>query len=233
MKKDIAIVGIGGTSRDIVDALEAQNDRNPTWNIVGFFDDNPELTGQKPLGYPILGALSSLNRREFDKVSVVIGVANERQLFVRREISHRIGIGPERYPTIIHPAATISKHAQLGAGTVLLSGAFCSNGVVLGNHVIVLQNTIVGHDSHLADFVSVSANVAIAGGVQVEEGAYLGIACSVLPLRKIGRGALVGSGCVVTRDVPAEAVVFGNPGRIIAVGESQERHSNGDQVKDT
>jgi len=51
-------------------------------------------------------------------------------------------------------------------------------------------------------------------GVTVGEGASIGGGCTVLPGVTIGRFALVGAGSVVTRDVAAHALVFGNPARL-------------------
>lgn len=51
--------------------------------------------------------------------------------------------------------------------------------------------------------------------VTIEDDADLGIGAIVLPGVTIGRGAQVGAGAVVTRDVPAYAVVAGNPARIL------------------
>ncbi len=52
-------------------------------------------------------------------------------------------------------------------------------------------------------------------GVTVEEGASIGGGCTILPGVKVGRFALVGAGSVVTRDVPAHALVIGNPARVV------------------
>jgi acetyltransferase-like isoleucine patch superfamily enzyme len=52
-------------------------------------------------------------------------------------------------------------------------------------------------------------------GPYIERGAKLGANVTVLPGIRIGRDALIGAGAVVTKDVPAGAVVVGNPGRVI------------------
>jgi len=51
--------------------------------------------------------------------------------------------------------------------------------------------------------------------IVIEDDVYIGARVIILPGRKIGRGAVIGSGAVVTKDVPEYAVVAGNPARIV------------------
>ena len=63
----------------------------------------------------------------------------------------------------------------------------------------------------IEDHVSGSDHVAVLDATVVETGAYLGYGSIVGPGVRIGRGAYIGEGAVVVEDVPAHAVVFGNP----------------------
>ena len=51
-------------------------------------------------------------------------------------------------------------------------------------------------------------------GPHIGAGAHLGVNVTVLPYVRIGEGCLVGAGSVVTRDLPAGTVAFGNPARV-------------------
>jgi maltose O-acetyltransferase len=55
----------------------------------------------------------------------------------------------------------------------------------------------------------------VAKPVVIEDNAWIGGAAILLPGVRIGRNAVVGAGAVVTRDVPADTVVVGNPARVI------------------
>jgi acetyltransferase-like isoleucine patch superfamily enzyme len=62
--------------------------------------------------------------------------------------------------------------------------------------------------------------------VVLEDGCDVGIGAVVLPGVRIGRGAQVGAGAVVTRDVPANAIVAGNPARLLRYRPSAPRDPN-------
>jgi acetyltransferase-like isoleucine patch superfamily enzyme len=53
--------------------------------------------------------------------------------------------------------------------------------------------------------------------VRVDRFAFVGAGAVVIPRRHIGESAVVGAGAVVTRDVPAHAVAYGNPARVARV----------------
>jgi acetyltransferase-like isoleucine patch superfamily enzyme len=63
--------------------------------------------------------------------------------------------------------------------------------------------------------------------VVVETGAYLGLNAVVYPGVRIGRGAFVGEGAVVTADVPARSVVYGNPARVVRRFDERSRSWEG------
>ena len=63
----------------------------------------------------------------------------------------------------------------------------------------------------------IGAHASISGDVTIGRNCYIGAASSFHHGVKIGDGALVGIGATVIRDVPARAVVVGNPARVLRV----------------
>ena len=70
--------------------------------------------------------------------------------------------------------------------------------------------------------LAIGSNVAIAGGVDVGQNCYIGSGSSIGNGVKIGDRALIGLGSTVIRDVPADAVVVGNPARILRYSGDQD-----------
>ncbi len=105
--------------------------------------------------------------------------------------------------------ATIEPGNVIGDRTRVHSGCFLEN-VTLGNDVFVGPNVVFTDDPHPV----CRECMEIVRGAIVEDGAAIGANSTILPGVRIGRGALVGAGSVVTKDVPPEMVVFGHPATV-------------------
>lgn len=172
--------------------------------IHAFIDDNP----QKDYFFDYSVKRGIPNDIHTKQVLISIGDNRTRAKVAFRH--HSLS-----YTILKHPNAEISPSALLNKGTVVMSGVTINADVRIGSHVIVNTNSSIDHDCIVEDFVHISPNVGLAGGVQVGEGTHIGIGASVIPNVKIGRWCVIGAGTVVINDVPDGCTVVGNPGRII------------------
>lgn len=212
MSVELIILGAGGNSISIVDAVEAQAlAGDVSFRIAGFLDDIPENQGKRVLGYPVLGPIE--HAAKYPNCLLVNGISSVGSFRKRKEIVARTAAMPERFASIVHPSAVVSARATVGRGCVILANSVICPESVLGDHVLILQGTTVNHHSRLANHVTLSAGITILGFVEVGEGAFVGGGSSVAPYVKIGAGALVGMGSVVIRDVVERSVAAGNPAR--------------------
>lgn len=79
----------------------------------------------------------------------------------------------------------------------------------------LMKHVHVGHDAQIGADCELAPGTVIAGHVVLEDGVKCGINATVLPYRRVGKGARIGAGAVVTHDVPAGEVWIGNPARPI------------------
>lgn len=109
----------------------------------------------------------------------------------------------------IGPFVEIQRGAVIGAGSKVCSHTFICARVTIGNRVFVGHGVMFTNDLY-----PVVAGPPVWASTVVEDDVSIGSGSTILPVR-IGQGAIVGAGSVVVRDVPALAVVAGNPARIL------------------
>lgn len=117
-------------------------------------------------------------------------------------------------------SVTIYDEVQISEGAILCANAVLTSNVKIGKFFHANLNSYVAHDCIIGDYVTFAPNVACNGNVHIGDHAYIGTGAilkqgSKDAPRRIGEGAVVGMGAVVTKDVAPYTTVIGNPARVL------------------
>jgi sugar O-acyltransferase (sialic acid O-acetyltransferase NeuD family) len=151
---------------------------------------------------------------------VTLAIANS---IVREKLAARLKEGGVQPWTVVAGNALVMDDVALGAGAILSPFVTLTSNINIGRQFHANIYSYVAHDCVIGDFVTFAPGVMCNGNVSVEDHAYIGTGAVIKQGKPgqpliIGRGAVVGMGAVVTKDVAPGTTVVGNPARPLTKG---------------
>lgn len=211
----LAVYGASGCGRGVMPVLFAMVEaRRLTAAELLFVDD---AASRKPVN-----ARRCLSYREFlaeptDDKRICIAIADPQ---IRCRLADRCTADGLPFISVIASNAVFMDEVELGEGAIISPFVTLTSNIRIGRHFHCNLYSYVEHDCTIGDFVTFAPGVQCNGNVRIDDQAYLGAGCVIRQGKPgdplvIGRGAVVGMGAVVTKSVPAGAVVAGNPARLM------------------
>lgn len=171
---------------------------------------------------------------------VLLGYPTGRKIPDRRL---EIGDHPViRSGSVLYEGSRVGDRLQTGHNVVIREQS------TLGDDVWIWSNTVVDYGCRIGSGVRIHCNCYISQNTTIEDGAFLapgtstandkfpisdnligpvigrnariGVNCTILPGVRVGKGALIGAGSVVTKDIPDGAVAYGVPARVVRKGKA-------------
>lgn len=210
MNKIYAVYGAAGCGRSL---MPIAREHIATGETIYFIDDalntEQQINGYKAVNYDMFKAIES------DEKNVLIAIANSN---IRQKLSEKLTNDGINIWTVKAQSTVIMDNVIIGNGAAISPFVTIGANAIIGHCFHANLYSYVEHDCVIGDFVTFAPRVSCNGNVHIEDHAYIGTGAVLRqgtpdkPLI-IGKGAIVGMGAVVTKDVPAGVTVVGNPAR--------------------
>ena len=208
----LGVYGASGCGRGVMPLVRAACAADPA--RLAFVDDGAHpsmVNGESCMDYASFRALPGASK------SIVLAISDSR---IRERLAVRCAADGLGFFEVRASNVVVMDEVTIGEGAILSPFVTITSNVRIGRHFHANLYSYVEHDCVIGDFVTFAPGVHCNGNIVIEDHAYIGAGAMIKqgkpgrPLT-IGRGAIVGMGAVVTRDVPPGATVVGNPARPI------------------
>lgn len=212
--KDLIILGASGFAREVAWLVDRINKVNPTWNLLGFTEENCSSYERMINNYPILGDDRVISRFPHADLVCAIGSSQTRKKVIE---SIKSSYPSAVFATLIDPSVDIAETNTIGEGTIICAGNLITVNTKIGNHVIINLACTIGHDTTLDDYVTIYPNVSISGHCRIHERSELGTGAQVIQGLEVGENTIIGAGSTVVKSIPANCTAVGVPAKPIKI----------------
>ena len=207
----LIFLSAGGTAVDVLGFIDDINGRELRFEPIGYLDDAAAKQGAVIYGLPVLGKLADCHR--FEDALFVNCLGSSSNFRTRGSVVDALHLASNRFATLLHPSAVVSKYSSIGAGTIVYPHVFIGSGTRIGRQALVMSHASINHEVTIGDHAIVASGAVILGKVSLGRGSYVGACASVRQALSVGDGSLVGMGSVVVRDVEPDTTVVGVPAK--------------------
>ena len=204
-KAGVILIGAGGHAHACIDVIEQHDE----YQIAGLVGMHNEVNIQH-LGYSVIATDAELQQldKEYRYAFITVGQIDSPD--TRMRLYQRVLQLGFTLPTIIAPTAHVSRHASIGAGTIIMHGAIVNAGARVGKNCIINTRALVEHDTVVGDHCHISTGAILNGSVHIGMGSFVGSGSVIKDGITLGKNCVVGIGLCVRHSMADKTKYVGN-----------------------
>lgn len=168
-KSRLILIGAGSHAHACIDVIE-QHGLYQIAGLVGM----PEEMHTRHLGYSVIATDNDLSELAKAYQYVFIAVGQIQTPDHRIRLYQQVTTLGFQLPVFTAPTAYVSRHATIGAGTVVMHGAIVNAGARVGENCIINTRAVVEHNAIVADHSHISTGAILNGNVNIGAGSFVG-----------------------------------------------------------
>lgn len=195
-KENIILVGGGGHCKSCIDVIEHEG----KYNIAGIID-LPSLKGTKVLGYEVIGNDHDLRRFAKNGYSFLVTLGHMGNVSRRKAIFEELEAYNANLPVVISPTAYVSKHSNIGEGTIVMHEAIINVDVKVGKNVILNTGCLIEHEASVGNHTHISTRAVINGQCFIGNNTFIGSNSTVKNNVEIAENIIIGANSSVLKTI--------------------------------
>lgn len=174
--------------------------------LLGYYEASEKNVN--PYSLAFMGPDDNMQEKQPNADSFFISIGDN---LIRKKIFDKWKLP---YCNITDPSAHISNTAMFGIGVYIGKNA-CINALsTIGNGAIINTATIIEHECNIGAFSHIAPGSVLCGNVKIGQKSFIGANSVIRPGITIGDNVIIGAGSVVIKDIPNNAIAYGNPIKI-------------------
>lgn len=204
-KPTLILIGAGGHAHACIDVIEEHGQ----YRIAGLVGMTEEISAQH-FGYSVIATDDDLPKLAHEYQYALIAVGHILSSDTRQRLYQQATRLDFQLPTIIAPTAYVSRHATIGAGTIVMHGAIVNAGARVGENCIINTRALLEHDATMENHCHLSTGAILNGEAHIGVGSFVGSGSIIKEGVSLGKGCVVGMGLSVRHNQADHAQFTGN-----------------------
>jgi sugar O-acyltransferase (sialic acid O-acetyltransferase NeuD family) len=205
-KQEIILIGGGGHCRSCMDVIESEG----RFTIAGIVDLQENI-GKEIMGHNVIASDENLEELSNCYSSFLITLGQIKSGWKRMDLFERVKAMGGCFPTIISPRAYVSKHAEIGEGTIVMHVVIVNANAKIGANCILNTRCLIEHDAIVGNHCHISTGAIVNGECIVGDHCFIGSHATLAHTTTIGNNSIVGAGSIVLRNLDGDGTYLGYP----------------------